>query len=114
MTVGDRIRARRKELGLTQEELGDKLGYKRSAVCKLEKEENNITIERISKIASVLETTPGYLLGWDEHPAVDYEYTFEKANNEITATLEVLNSRGRRKVIEYAKDITMIDSYKNK
>ena len=37
MTVGDRIRARRTELGMTQEELAKKAGYKsRSSINKIE------------------------------------------------------------------------------
>ena len=45
MTVGERIRLRRKELKLTQDELGQRLGLKKSAVCRLEREENNITTD---------------------------------------------------------------------
>ena len=57
MTVGERIRLRRKELKLTQDELGQRLGLKKSAVCRLEREENNITTDRIAKIAKALDTT---------------------------------------------------------
>lgn len=64
MTVGDRIRDRRKSLKLTQEELGKKLGWGRSAVCRVEKEGNNITTDRIAKIAKALNCTPSYLMGW--------------------------------------------------
>lgn len=41
MTIGDRIRKRREELGLTQEELAKKLGYaSRSSVNKVENQES--------------------------------------------------------------------------
>ena len=66
MTVGDRIRERRKELNLTQAELGKKLGWGKSAVCRVENEGNNITTDRITKIANALEVSPSYLMGWDE------------------------------------------------
>jgi transcriptional regulator with XRE-family HTH domain len=68
MTVGERIRERRIELKLTQEELGKRLGYGKSAVCRVEKEGNNITSNRIEKFAKALECTPGYLMGWTATP----------------------------------------------
>ncbi len=68
MTVGERIRQRRIELGLTQEELGKRLGYGKSAVCRVEKEGNNITTDRISKFAKALECSPSYLMGWTANP----------------------------------------------
>ena len=73
MTVGERIRQRRIELNLTQEELGKRLGYGKSAICRVEKEGNNITTDRISKFAKALECSPGYLMGWTS--TVDFEIT---------------------------------------
>ena len=68
MTVGERIKERRIELGLTQEELGKRMGYGKSAVCRVEKEGNNITSNRVEKFAKALECTPGYLMGWTATP----------------------------------------------
>ena len=68
MTVGDRIRDRRKELGLTQGELGKRLGWGKSAVCRVEKEGNNITTDRITRIAQALSCSPAYLMGWTKNP----------------------------------------------
>ena len=37
MTIGDRIRLRRVELGMTQQELAEKIGYKgKTAISKIE------------------------------------------------------------------------------
>lgn len=69
MTVGERIRERRKSLELTQEELGKRLGWGKSAVCRVEKEGNNITTDRITKIADALSCSPGFLMGWTSNPA---------------------------------------------
>ena len=69
MTVGERIRERRQSLKLTQEELGKKLGWGRSAVCRVEKGGNNITTDRIVKISKALSCSPSYLMGWTEEPA---------------------------------------------
>lgn len=66
-TVGDNILNRRKELGLTQEELAKRMGYKsKSTINKIEMGINDIPQGKIAKFAEVLLTTPGHLMGWDE------------------------------------------------
>ena len=66
-TVGDNILNRRKELGLTQEELAKRMGYKsKSTINKIEMGKNDIPQGKIAKFAEVLLTTPGCLMGWDE------------------------------------------------
>lgn len=66
-TVGDNILNRRRELGLTQEELAKRMGYKsKSTINKIEMGINDIPQGKIVKFAEVLLTTPGHLMGWDE------------------------------------------------
>lgn len=69
MTVGERIRNRRKELNMTQEELAKKLNYKnKSAICRVEKDyEQNLTLDRVSAFAKALGVTEAYLMGWEEN-----------------------------------------------
>ena len=65
-TVGERILKRRKTLGLTQEELAMRMGYKsKSTINKIEMGINDIPQSKILKFAEVLMTTPAYLMGWD-------------------------------------------------
>ena len=69
-TIGSRIRNRREELGLSQEELGKRLGYKsRSSINKIELDQRNLTQSKIKAIADALGTTPAYIMGWEEQPA---------------------------------------------
>lgn len=61
----DRIRMRREELNLSQDELARKLGYRsRSSINKIEKGINDIPQSKIKAFASALDTTPEYLMGW--------------------------------------------------
>ncbi len=63
----DRIRMRREELNLSQDELAQKLGYKsRSSINKIEKGINDIPQSKIKAFAIALETTPEYLMGWTD------------------------------------------------
>lgn len=71
MTIGQRIRERRKELGLSQEELARRLGNKsRASVCTVEKDKEDMTTTRIKQYADALETTPAYLMGWEDDRAL--------------------------------------------
>ena len=66
MKLYERIKHRREELNMTQEELSNILGYKsRSTIAKIEKGENDITQTKIKAFADALRTTTKYLMGDD-------------------------------------------------
>lgn len=68
-TIGDRIKARREALGMTQEELADLLGYRgKSSVSKLESGQGDPGQSKVLAFARALKTTPAYLMGWVEDP----------------------------------------------
>lgn len=67
MTIGERIKARREELNMTQDELAKKLHYKsRSSINKIELGLYNLKQSKIKMIADALQTTPSYIMGWEE------------------------------------------------
>lgn len=66
-SMGERIKARRIELGLTLEELGDMVNAGASTVRKWETGFiKNMRSDKIKKVAEALQVTPAYLMGWDE------------------------------------------------
>ena len=68
-TLYDRITSRRTELGLTVEELAHKMGYKdKSSISKIENGKADIPQSKIAAFADALQTTPAYLMGWEEQP----------------------------------------------
>ncbi|MCI7631616.1 MAG: helix-turn-helix transcriptional regulator [Oscillospiraceae bacterium] len=68
-TIGNRIRLRREELGLSQDELAKMTGYKsRSSINKIELDQRNLRQSKIKAIADALKTTPAYLMGWEDDP----------------------------------------------
>lgn len=67
MTIGDRIKHRRKELKLTQRELADKLGYKdHTTITRIENGKVDLVQSKIVEFARALGCTPGYLMGWED------------------------------------------------
>ncbi|MBR1377147.1 MAG: helix-turn-helix transcriptional regulator [Bacilli bacterium] len=65
MVLGDRIKQRRLELNMTQQELGDKIAVSKVAICSYEKNTRTPKLDTLSKIAEVLNLEVGYLLGQD-------------------------------------------------
>lgn len=65
MTTGERVRALRELLGLTQEELARKLGYKDKSTIGHIEQGRDIPRKTIIQLAEALGTTPQYLMGWD-------------------------------------------------
>ena len=64
MHIGERIKARRVSLGLTQRELAEKMGYKNhSVIARVEAGKVDLPQSRLDQFAEVLGLTHGYLLG---------------------------------------------------
>lgn len=60
------IKNRRLELGMTQDMLAEKMGYKdRSTIAKIETGKVDITLKQLRKLADALDTTQMKLLGWE-------------------------------------------------
>lgn len=74
------IRNRRKELGMSQEELARKVGYtSRSTIARIENGEIDLSRSKILAFADALNTTPSELMGWSEETedALNKEYHSE-------------------------------------
>lgn len=80
MTIGERIRNRRIELGMTQDELAKKTGYKsRSSINKLESA-RVLPSRKIEKMAEALDCSPADLMGWKDGRK---EFTFDEFMHHI-------------------------------
>lgn len=67
MNIGKRIKARRKELGMSADKLGEILGKDRSTIFRYEKGDiENLPLDILQPIAKALNTTPTYLMGWED------------------------------------------------
>lgn len=68
--IGTRIMRRREELGMTQEELANRVGYvsasSRSTIQKIESGRTGIRQSKIVAFAEALNTSIQYLMGWED------------------------------------------------
>ena len=67
--LSSRIRQRREQLGLSQEELAARMGYRsKSSITKLEKGINDLPRAKLEELATALDTTPAWLMGLVDLP----------------------------------------------
>lgn len=73
--IGARLKERRELAGLTQEQVGDKIGKKFTTVAKYESGEiKNIDIMIISTIADITNTNIDYLLLKSDNPDINTDF----------------------------------------
>jgi transcriptional regulator with XRE-family HTH domain len=68
--IGTRIRAARRDRGLTQDELAEQVGVSRSAVAQWETGRTGQVTGNLSRIAGVLEVNVEYLMYGDDKRAM--------------------------------------------
>lgn len=87
--IGKRIKEKRIELGITQEDLASKLGYKsKTTIAKIENGTNDITQSRVVDFANALNTTPAYLMGWEDSESQSVPALNKKDERDIAKRLE--------------------------
>jgi len=91
--MGERIKRLRLSNGLTQEELGNRIGLKRAAINKYEKGNvENMKRSTIEKLSSLFNVTPSYLMALDDN------------TSDILPIYNKLKPDRQEKVYKYAKN----------
>ena len=74
-TIGGKILERRTALNMSQDELAQKVGYKdRSSIAKIESGERDIRQKKLIEFAKALDTTPQWLMGYEEKTNISAVY----------------------------------------
>ena len=95
MSIYERIKERRKALGLTADDVAEKLGVSRATIYRYESADiEKLPTSSLEPLAKALQTTPAYLMGWTddpyELPADNTQYRFipPLTVHEITVMLQ--------------------------
>lgn len=103
MDMGEKIKTLRLEKEMTLEELGNKVGVGKSTVRKWETGMiANMKRDKILKISEALDTSPAYLMGWDNNVRPIENGTKEKKKG---VTINVLGRVAAGIPIEAIEDI---------
>lgn len=105
MLIGDRIKHRRKQLGLSAETVAARLGVSPGTVYRYESSEiMNMKSDKLAPIAGILLTTPDYLMGWTDDPEAQASAVASQSGTD--AMLETLRrSPGRRTMFSLTKNV---------
>jgi repressor LexA len=94
MTIGERIKERRKQLGLTVDELSERLNKNRATIYRYESNDiEKLPTTVLEPLAKALEVTPAYLMGWEENAEVTSNSDLCKSHK---ALLSPSNYEGKR------------------
>ena len=99
MTIGDKIRLHRKALGLTQTELGEKLGVKTNAVSKWEcGRVDDIPTSKIKAMAKLFDVQPSYLID-EKQPAPTNEGELGEEDKKLLMMIHTLSPENRERIV---------------
>lgn len=108
--IGNLIYDRRKELGLTLEEVGNAVGVSKSTVKKWENGFiSNMRRDKIEKLAKVLEISPIRLLG------ITTKTYFQPDDPRFVKMIylyDSLNEIGKEKAVERLEELSLVPNYK--
>lgn len=80
MSIGKRIKDRRKQLKLSVEDMAKKLGKNRATIYRYESSEiENMPLDILEPLAKALKVTPAYLMGWESEkdlPTLSSDYPY--------------------------------------
>lgn len=117
MSIGQRIRTMRMRQGLSIDDLARMLGKNKTTVYRYENGDiENLPLSILDSLAAALNTTPAYLMGW-ENVSNDVYHGYETINETEAAHVStwydefgdnVFNDEEHQKLIEYAKFLLSI------
>lgn len=97
--IGKRIREKREALGITQEELAVRLGYKnKSTIAKIENGTNDIVQSKVVEFANALNTSVSYLMGWKEELQAQSQLQISQSEQSLLHKYHSLDDKGKHTV----------------
>lgn len=115
MNFGERIRKYRLMRGLSQKELAKRMNISQQAIAKFEKTNIQPKLSTARNFAEALGVTVGDLVtDWTyfSHKEIVMDWA-EPSKNELLKHYQKLNTQGKRKVVDYAEDLTKIPEYQD-
>jgi transcriptional regulator with XRE-family HTH domain len=91
MTIGEKIKQLRIKNKLSQEALATALNTTKQAIYKYESGiVTNIPMDKITILASILGTTPAFLMGWDEKEFAPTERELSEGEKKLLQLFRLL------------------------
>ena len=92
-TIGSRIKQRREQIGLSMQDVADQLDVNRSSVMRWENgETNKIKLPIVEKLAQILQTSPDYLMGYNDEVDASVKPAFLVMDTKKIRMIPLYNS----------------------
>lgn len=118
--VGERIKSRRKELELTQEQVGNIVGVTKSTIQRYENGLiKDLKMPVIQAIANALKVNPDWLVLKSDTKELQLNNNLKSINLsknqlKLIETYDLLNDMGKEEAQKRVEELTLIDKYKLK
>lgn len=110
IAMGQRVKARREELGLTQEDLAKKLGYShKTSISRIESGTNEIPQSKMTAFADALNTSVGYLMGWTR--GMNQRTGLSEDERQLISYFRAMNIAGRIALMAAARGLVDSGAY---
>lgn len=107
--IGNRIRQRRIQLGLTQKQLAEKIGSKKNTISNYECDISSPSEDAILSLMEALKCDANYLYG-DFFPSGN-EVPLDKNEEKIINSYRKFNDEGKEKLIDIIRDMEELPRY---
>lgn len=102
MTVGDRLKALRNKIGMSQVDFADKINVSKQTLYKYENNIiTNIPSDKIEAAAQLGNVSPAYLMGWEQSENKILQLYEKKLLNSFS----LLNTENKKKSIAYTENL---------
>jgi len=96
MNKGERIKALRLDSGMTQEELGEKIGAIKQTINKYENGTiTNIPTDKIETMAEIFNVSESYIMGWED--------------SKVTISTDLFDNTSLKVLFSIAEDLSPED-----
>lgn len=97
--IGERIKKARRNKGLTQEKLSNKMGVSIAFFSRIERGSSQLSLKRLSEICNILDVSEGYILNGATEDSELY------LNNDFKELLDKCTDKQKKMIYEVAKTI---------
>ena len=114
--IGENIKAAREAKGLTQEELGNKIGVTGVTIMRYEKNQRKPNIDVLFRLSDVLDVSVTALAGVEEEPLPDeaFEQLYGSIDpiTKINSSLEFMSTEDQERIVSFIETLSRKDDSK--
>jgi transcriptional regulator with XRE-family HTH domain len=101
-SIGAKIKKLRELKNYTQSYMAERLGLSMSGYGKIERDETEITLQRLQEIAEILETNYNTILSFDEKHI--FNFTNNQSANGIVQNQQITKNEGWRELVSQLRN----------